>query len=376
MRNFLLLLAYVIGSLDMYARAEAPLEIALSLQPTEANPRNSEGDFITLRDGRILLVYTHFDGGAGDAASSYLAGRYSSDGGKTWTTEDTLILPNEGKQNTMSVSLLRLEDGRIAMFYLRKNSPQHDNRPRVRFSEDEAQTWSEPVDCVPESADGYYVLNNDRVIQLRTGRLVAPLAQHFGEGWRKWTPHAVMVCYLSDDGGKTWRRSAEELGRDKLAPPHPIVQEPGVVELADGRLMMFCRTDAGSQFVSFSEDGGEHWSPLEASTLKSPLSPATIERIPDSEDLLLVWNDHSQIEGSLKGKRTPLSVAISRDHGQSWSTAKNIETNPHGWFCYTAMEFVGDHVLLAYCGGDRRENNGLAVLHVARLPLKWCYNGE
>lgn len=352
------------------SRADMPLDRTLRLEPTPSNPRNSEGDFVVLRDGRILLVYTHFDGGAGDAASSYLASRASIDGGKTWSDKDQVVIPNEGKQNTMSVSLLRLADGRIAMFYLRKNSDR-DNLPYVRFSEDEAETWSEPIACVPEEDAGYYVLNNDRVIQLHSGRLVVPLAQHYGKGFEKWIPHALMVCYLSDDGGRTWRRSATELGRNELAKPHPIVQEPGVVELGDGRLMMFCRTDAGSQFISFSADGGEHWSPLASSAMKSPLSPASIERIPGTDDLLLVWNDHAKIDPKLKGQRTPLSVAISGDHGQTWAKSKNIETHPQGWYCYTAMEFVGDHVLLAYCAGDRRENNGLALLQVARLPVDW-----
>lgn len=144
------------------------------------------------------------------------------------------------------------------------------------------------------------------------------------------------------------------------------------MDFADGRLMMFCRTNAGSQFVSYSNDGGDHWSALKPSPIKSPQSPASIERIPFTNDLLLVWNDHSQIDPSLKGKRTPLTVAVSRDNGQSWTSAKTIESDPNGWYCYTAMEFVGDHLLLAYCAGDRRENNGLAVLQVARVPLSWC----
>ncbi|MGH7199678.1 MAG: exo-alpha-sialidase, partial [Planctomycetaceae bacterium] len=92
------------------------------LPPGPDNPRNSEGDFIELKDGRVLFVYTHFTGGAGDHASAHLAGRFSSDEGRSWTAEDVVILPNEAKQNVMSVSLLRLHDGRIALFYLRKNS--------------------------------------------------------------------------------------------------------------------------------------------------------------------------------------------------------------------------------------------------------------
>ena len=85
-------------------------EITLRLEPKQGNPRNSEGDFIQLSDGRILFVYTHFTGGTGDNANAYLAGRYSDDKGKTWTKEDVSILSNEGGMNIMSVSLLRLDN--------------------------------------------------------------------------------------------------------------------------------------------------------------------------------------------------------------------------------------------------------------------------
>ncbi len=54
---------------------ESGKEIALRLEPKEGNPRNSEGDFIQLKDGSILFVYTHFTSGTGDNASAYLTAR-------------------------------------------------------------------------------------------------------------------------------------------------------------------------------------------------------------------------------------------------------------------------------------------------------------
>src|SRR5688572_17041562 len=117
--------------------------IALRLEPGEDNPRNSEGDFIALKDGRILFIYSHYFGNkGGDHDPAFLAGRYSSDEGKTWTSEDIRIVEQEGTMNVMSVSLLRLKTGEIALFYLRKNSVT-DCIPMVRFSNDEAKTWSE-----------------------------------------------------------------------------------------------------------------------------------------------------------------------------------------------------------------------------------------
>ncbi len=46
--------------------AAAEPQVTLQLAPTDANPRNSEGDFVQLRDGRILFVYTRFSSGGSD----------------------------------------------------------------------------------------------------------------------------------------------------------------------------------------------------------------------------------------------------------------------------------------------------------------------
>lgn len=335
-------------------------EIVLRLEPGEGNPRNSEGDFIQLKNGSILFVYTHFTSGAGDHATAYLAGRYSYDGGKSWTGGDVMVLSNEGGMNIMSVSLLRLKSGDIAMLYLRKNS-ENDCIPFMRISADEAKTWSEPVRCISE--EKYYVVNNDRLVQLPSGRIIFPAALHEAPNRR----NGRVTCYFSDDGGKLWRQSAEVPN-----PGNIVLQEPGIVELKDGRLMMFCRTDAGVQYFSFSLDKGETWSPAEPGNIKSPMSPASIERIPSTGDLLLVWNNNFQPDKN-GGKRTPFNLAISKDEGRSWNKAKAIENDPDGWYCYTAIEFVNGHVLLGHCAGDRKVNNGLATTQITRLSLGWLY---
>ena len=335
-------------------------EITLLLEPKEGNPRNSEGDFIKLNDGKILFIYTHFTGGTGDHASAYLAGRYSNDDGKTWTKEDAIILPNEGSMNIMSVSLLRLKNGEIGLFYLRKNS-ETDCIPFMRISTDEAKSWSEPIRCM--DADGYHVVNNDRFVQLPNGRIIFPTALHEKPNWA----NGQIMCYYSDDNGKTWVKSQQVANPENI-----VLQEPGIVELKDNKLMMFCRTGSGVQYFSFSDDQGISWTPIKPGNIRSPLSPASIERIPSTGDLLLVWNNNFKT-GRDGGKRTPFNLAISKDEGETWQKIKTIESDPAGWYCYTAIEFTDKHVLLGHCAGDTRTNNGLSTTHITRLSLDWIY---
>ena len=350
-------------------RGDGVERIAL-LPPGPGNPRNSEGCFITLADGRILFVYSHFTGGGGDHSAAFLAGRFSGDGGRTWSGKDVVVVPNEGDWNVMSVSLLRLQNGQIALFYARKNSLT-DCRPVMRISTDEAKTWGPPKVCI-EDHMGYYVLNNDRAVQLRNGRIILPVALHNLPSYAKPDWAGIAMCYLSDDKGRTWRRSKSRL-TGASAGKRVTVQEPGVIELKDGRLMMFCRTTAGCQYVSHSTDGGDTWPPLAPSNIIGPCSPASIKRIPKTGDLLLVWNNHQNVAPQYKGKRTPLTVAVSRDEGRTWQKAKNLEDDPDGWYCYIAVAFAGDDVLLGHCSGSTKLVPHLAFTQITRFSVDWLY---
>lgn len=347
---------------------DIPFEIVLNLSPGDGNPRNSEGDFIQLKDGRLLFIYTRFTGGSGDHAEACLTSRCSLDNGATWSHEDDLVISNEGGMNVMSVSLLRLQDDSIALFYLRKNATD-DCRPIMRLSHDECESWGPPTECIPEPV-GYYVVNNSRVIQLRSGRLIIPAALHALKG-QDFSSRGKVICYLSDDSGKTWRPSDTT-----LEAPLDIktgFQEPGVVELSDGAIFMLLRNSSGVFYQSRSVDGGTTWSKTEPTTLKTPVSPASFKTLPGSDALLLLWNDHEAALPAIQGKRTPFTLALSLDEGETWTHKVNLENDMHGWYCYTAIAFTDQHVLLGYCAGNTRIMNGLSRTRIARIPLAWIF---
>ncbi|MCC6416467.1 MAG: exo-alpha-sialidase [Opitutaceae bacterium] len=189
--------------------------IVLLLPAGPGNPRNSEGAFVTLRDGRILFAWSRYTGADwADHARADLAASVSADGGLTWGPP-RIIVPNEGRCNVMSVSLLRLHDGRIALFYVQKNSAL-DCRLRVRFSSDEAETWSDSVLCQP--ARGYFVTHNDRVVQLRDSRLLVASAFHRAESTDGDIVSGITMraeaCFFYSDDGVTWRERPQRLHMD------------------------------------------------------------------------------------------------------------------------------------------------------------------
>jgi len=358
----------------LFAAPGAPVgaeenQIVLNLEPTKDNPRNSEGSFARLKSGRIIFYYTQFYGGAADESPARIAGIHSDDGGRAWSAPQTVI-ENSGGNNVMSVSLLRLASGKLALFYLVKNS-WIDCRPVIRWSADEGETWSEPKPVI--AAPGCFVVNNDRLVQLSTGRLIVPAAFHRSRGTdphssKSFDPRAIAMWFYSDDEGQTWQEAATWWG-----PPVRSgsgLQEPGLVELSDGKLFGWARTDQGVQYGFASADAGKNWTAPTPTEIQSPNSPASIKRLPNSANLLAIFNDHSGRFPFVKGKRTPLVAAVSSDGGRTWPQVKTIEDDPDGWYCYTAILYVDDAALLAYCAGDSKVG-GLNRLRVRRLSVDW-----
>lgn len=341
---------------------ESP-EVLLTIEPSEEFPRNSEGDIVSLENGTLCLVYTRFSSGGNDNDKAEIVARKSMDMGKTWSG-DKVLVRDEGLENVMSVSLLELDNEELLLFYLRKNAID-DCILYVRRSSDGLKTLSKPIRAIP--ADGYHVVNNDRVVQLTSGRIVIPAAYHQNVNGRF---HAGAICriFYSDDNGKSWQPDKTPI--DEVASQELILQEPGVLELEDGRLWMWMRTNKGYQYQCFSSDQGLTWSEPESSPLASPKSPASIERMPWNGTLLAIWNDHSNWHLYREGKRTPLCMSVSDDEGKSWCKSRVIEGDPDGWYCYTSITFVDDSALLSFCAGDSVVG-GLNRLKVLRLPQKW-----
>ena len=350
------------------------------LAPGKNNPRNSEGSFLTLPDGKIVFAYSRYTGDSSeDDAECEVACIYSYDGGESFDTENiqTLASGSEyGVKNVMSVTLRYMDNGDIGLFYIVKYEVggQRTQYKLRRYKNDLGGHYAEIL-VAPDKTTGDFIVNNDRVVRLTSGRWIVlaalhPTSQQEGEGDPKWFDHqGIAYAFVSDDDGFTWRSTDMRLA---LNNPYSTsgLQEPGCVELPGSAVYGYFRTDLKCQYESVSLDGGEHWFAPQATRFYSPCSPMLIKRNPYSGIYYAIWNPVPNFFGRKMYNgvwgRTPLVIASSAD-GVNYSEPEIIEDDEARGFCYPAMHFIDEHtMLLGYCSGG--EGDGRCCLN--RLTVR------
>ena len=227
----------------------------------------------------------------------------------------------------------------------------------VATSSDDGATWSTPRDItiMTKKAEWTQTIHGPGVgIQTHSGRLVIPCANLKGDN--AWWNYAI----YSDDCGKTWRLSDNEVG--------PGVDESQIVELADGTLLLNMRggPHKGCRFGATSKDGGKTWSEMFGiPELPDPCCEGSILRY--------TWADQhgkSRIlfcnPGTAQGRHTG-TVRLSYDETKTWPVAKVIVKDA---FAYSSLTAMPDGTIGCLFEG---QGNKIAFLS---LSLDWLSDGK
>lgn len=346
--------------------------------------RCGEGSVARLADDSLLMMYSRFEGPR-DEDRTTIVTRRSRDGGLSWSAAEVHARTPAGNDNIMSISLLPLRDGRLAAVYLIK-AITNDCRGLFMTSSDGGRSWTPPRFMVEQP--GYYTINNDRLIQLRGGRLLAPYAFYPGN-----PGEGACGCHYSDDGGDTWQTGpAITIDKNHILRPRHLddrfpagvgvyrdgdvhAQEPGVIELLDGRVMLWARTTGGYAYRAWSGDGGVTWSTFQAiPEFSMPCSPQSIARLPGSDRLVMLYNDREgePFASPEFHRRRPLSVAVSDDDARTWQRHGLLEPLEIPSNCYYSICFHGRDVVFTYYQGaaDIDPQGRPIVRNLAWLKLK------
>ncbi|MHB1034151.1 MAG: sialidase family protein [Pirellulales bacterium] len=259
----------------------------------------------------------------------------STDAGRTWSAMQVIEDPGELWSAANAATVVDRQTGRVWLHYLRCKPGKHtyvarpgtdDVQNLARTSDDNGQTWSEPIDLTGVARDmkdpkwRCSVPGPGGAIQDRKGRLIVPI-------W-KLAPWGVLAIF-SEDHGKTWKRG-------QTVPGNRDGDENQIVELADGRILMDYRQSNGAhRWLATSSDGGQSWTEPRPGVAVTPVCCAierlTLKSAGDDSDRIL-WT------GPKGPGRNKLVARTSYDEGQTFKNERPISDEPAAYSDLTILK--------------------------------------
>lgn len=287
--------------------------------------------FLLLPDGGVLCV---FFGGTREGADDVCIWGCTRSGG-IWS-DPVRLTENDGQPHWNPV-LLRRRDGGITLFY-KVGKPISDwrtERKKCAFCST-AQILgdlcrAEARELMPGDTGGGRGPVKNKAIYLSDGTLIAPASTEKSE-WQAFFD-------LSQDDGETWERTdslsigVHERGRGVI--------QPSVWESDDG-VHALLRSSEGRLCRSDSTDHGRRWRAPYSTSLPNNNSGIDLDRMTDGT-LILAYNP---VSGNW-GRRSPLSLACSRDDGLTWTKALDLIA-ADGEYSYPAIQCRGRHIFVSY----------------------------
>ena len=248
--------------------------------------------------------------------------------------------------------VLLAQGDRLTLFYKEgENIPIW--RTFFRVSEDNGETWSETKLLVEGDTFGRGPVKNKPIV-ISNGNIIAGASREDELG--RWE----MFADISADNGATWQMTdiipfvrpysekvytaKEQLNRKAGGLIQPTLWEH---PSHDGRVSLFARSSFTFIYRSDSADFGKTWSVARPTELPNNNSGLDVTCLSDGT-LALIYNPVS----ANWGPRSPLSVSLSEDNGESWGARVDLET-VKGEFSYPAIVARGNKLYMSYTWNRR-----------------------
>ena len=347
-------------------------------------------------NGDILVICERRNDGPGDIGNHDIVMKRSSDKGRTWSDEVTILDDEDRVCTDLTVGLDR-DTKKLWIFFLKDKKkfahmtsmdnglswqgpvvihdqvikPEWDNQKGKGDDEQPAgnpkshavrwrKDWAQRYGCGPGNA----------MVQLKSGRLLVP-ARHkedVGKGRLRSFAHS----FYSDDHGATWKLGGT-IG--------PDTSECQFVELNSGDVRVISRNESSEDspdnlrhLTAISKDGGVTWGDVRRlEELITPRCHGCVERFDEGRLLF------SSPASPFRQKEHPygrynLTVRVSRDEGETWTAGKTVWPHPGS---YSDIVVLDDHTLgYIYERADKGSDHYWDELHFARFNIEWLTNGK
>lgn len=240
-------------------------------------------------------------------------------------TEPVCVTKEEGIPHWNPV-LFQTDSDTVTLYYkIGREIPYW--KTMVMESADCGLTWSEARELVSGDEGGRGPVKN-KPIRCSDGRILAPASIEQGP-WR---------CFIDvSTDGVTWNKK-----QIPVSEPCVNMIQPSLWEAPLGQLHALMRSSGGYVYRSDSADFGETWCP--AYPIQIPNNNSGIDCVRmDNGTVALVCNP---VEKDW-GPRSPLTLFLSEDNGDSFHRALDLETEP-GEYSYPAIIAHGNTLHITY----------------------------
>ncbi|MDI3439855.1 exo-alpha-sialidase [Erwinia sp. V90_4] len=318
-------------------------DVQQAMLPSEC-PQNHAANLLPLPNGDVLCVW--FGGTQeGIADISIWCSRLQPNSNRWSPAQKLSEDPTRSEQNPV---LFLDPDNVLWLLYTAQKSGNQDTAiVRYRQSDDFGHSWG-PIATLLDQP-GTFI--RQPVVVLDNGDWLLPVFYCRTQPGEKWVGnHDDSAVKISRDKGKSWQ--------DVAVPDSTGCVHMNITLLKDGSLLALYRSRwADHIYQSRSDDGGQSWSAPQATELPNNNSSIQVTTLANG-DLALVYNAMSAAGASERraslydeiededddevavaveplvhsGKtafwgapRAPMTLAISRDGGQSWPLRRNLD---------------------------------------------------
>lgn len=296
----------------------AKKEMIFTVQPT---PACHASTVLPLDNGTVVAAW--FAGTSeGENDVNILTSVRSKDG--TWGTP--IQVSADANTAHWNPVLFQRTDGTIVLYF--KVGTATDYWKTYYVTSANGRSWSTPRELVPGDNSGGIGPVKNKPLRLKNGTVLAPTSTEINGEWKA----HIDISY---DDGRTWTKTPDiNAGNVKMI-------QPTLWQSADGSVHMFTRTNSGKIYRSDSTDNGRTWSDAYATNIPNNNSGIDLD-VDGAGRIFLAYNNTS-----IPGIRTPLSLAVSLDDGQTFTKILTFERGL-AEYSYPAIVIKGDTIHITY----------------------------
>jgi len=301
-------------------------------------PYKHPASITQLQNGDLYIAYYGGMNEYSDDTAVYGARQVKGEAG--WSFPEAIAaIPFHGVGNPV---IWQAPDGLVWLFFNTQYGDTWSNaRVHAKISRDGARTWSDSFVLVMEEGS----MVRGQPIVLMNGDYLLPLYHETGDDRERSEADTCSDFLRYNPARKEWSET------NRIHSPEGNLQAQAV-QINETDLFCFLRrgggfepTDNGWMLRASSSDGGNTWTDAERTDFPNPNSAVELIKLRNGH-LMLVYNDNMN-------DRTPLTVTVSNDNGQTWPYRRTIAGGENTYAYPYAIQGEDEKIYLVYTTNGR-----------------------